>query len=1367
MIAVAALATCAVAATVARQTAGQGQPTLDRFNGFESGGPGDYAAVGTPGGSMFHRPDAAGRFGLETAAASGANEYVETIPSTALKVFTDAVWACLQTTPSSPRRVRSWLSGGTPIVELVLTPAGQLQLQVDGQSIGTPSPAVANCPQFSSVFVEYQASPDGIDPGSAALSVAGSPRSGNHVATAAIDGVVLGPDGSEASAVAVVWDDHGLVNGVGFPTEFRIAGLLPVPALPGDAGFLQQWDGNGCTEAADCVDEQPPDGDTSYVSTSTDSKQMFCFESPAGAGVYGTILALKNLAIGRTTGSVANMSLALRTNTAACGGNGGATVDPQGKFFLASYGGSSRLDTTNPGSGDDWSIAALARTAFVLSRDSGNPARATQIIREVAFDVFGIASPTPTRTRTFTLTATATTTPTFTATATNTPTATPSATPTNTPTVTPTATPTFTITPTPTATRTATPTFTLTFTVTRTPTVTVTATVTHTASATATVTRTGTHTATPSNTATPTPTALLRSLVRINGFEGGWAGDYDVVPSGTNADVVAAPRTGEYALRAASLDTRYVSTTLAAAVNTFSDGIWACFDSTLFGNPVRIRRWFGTAQNVVELFLLSDARLELRVGGGSLGITATPLAACPAYSRLEVQYRAAGAGGAAALRVDGIEEVGGSHQVNSTVHTTNIGPDAPGLSFPPRLHWDDHVLSDAAVWPGDLGIVALEPTGEGFYDSPWFPIGCPGPGDDTCVSARPPELSGWLQSSNPNSRQSFCFQQSAASNGIGGPVLGVKTLAGVLDIDDGSAHALFLRSGGCAEASGTNQAEQTFDANMAFLGYSRFDETNPASGLAWTPEEIADTEFGIRHATGSQTTRLSQLVLEVVFDRDPPTAVPTPTRTVTATRTRTGTPTVTTTASLTPTVTDTPTGSTGTASATATPTRTATETEAPSATPSATATPTRTTSPTATRTDSPEPTETGTVPTLTVTETPSITPTAPNTATRTDTPDGPTPTASAPASATSSASATATATPTGPTPTVTNTFRPRADYILAMGLANEWECTEERAGELGLLTVTLPIETLATSEDPVDRHEQVLSIYVAPSMKNAAPDDENEDFVFLQNMMRPGGFIERFVALGGLAVINIASVADRDDIAPGGVDYRAGGNADSETILNQLHPYITGQGYGGEPLLASSFSQWGPTDRGFFTSLPMGSMQLLRSSPARPSMIEYNYGAGRVILTSLTFCTPSQPSSMGRALDNLLKYGRFYEGGAQTPAPTVTSTPTATATLTGQATNTPTRTRTPAVTATGTETATPDETPTPTPIACAGDCDGTEDVSVSDLVLMVSIALGNQPVDLCRAGDTDGNGEITIEELVVAVGKALNGCAAAALIAYR
>jgi hypothetical protein len=73
-------------------------------------------------------------------------------------------------------------------------------------------------------------------------------------------------------------------------------------------------------------------------------------------------------------------------------------------------------------------------------------------------------------------------------------------------------------------------------------------------------------------------------------------------------------------------------------------------------------------------------------------------------------------------------------------------------------------------------------------------------------------------------------------------------------------------------------------------------------------------------------------------------------------------------------------------------------------------------------------------------------------------------------------------------------------------------------------------------------------------------------------------------------------------------------------------------------------------------------------------------------------------------------------------------------------------------------TATP--TATPIPIACAGDCDGTGSVTVSDLVRGVNIALGQQPIGACSSLDRNRDGQIEIDELIFAVTRALDGCPA-------
>jgi hypothetical protein len=120
-----------------------------------------------------------------------------------------------------------------------------------------------------------------------------------------------------------------------------------------------------------------------------------------------------------------------------------------------------------------------------------------------------------------------------------------------------------------------------------------------------------------------------------------------------------------------------------------------------------------------------------------------------------------------------------------------------------------------------------------------------------------------------------------------------------------------------------------------------------------------------------------------------------------------------------------------------------------------------------------------------------------------------------------------------------------------------------------------------------------------------------------------------------------------------------------------------------------------------------------------------------------------------------------------TPTPLVPPTSTPTSTPIGgiltrtptSRTATPTRTGsrgpTPTVTPTG-PTATP--TPTGTPGLCAGDCDGSGEVTINELITLVNLALENSQVSACQPGDVNGDQTITINEIISAVTKALAGC---------
>jgi hypothetical protein len=61
---------------------------------------------------------------------------------------------------------------------------------------------------------------------------------------------------------------------------------------------------------------------------------------------------------------------------------------------------------------------------------------------------------------------------------------------------------------------------------------------------------------------------------------------------------------------------------------------------------------------------------------------------------------------------------------------------------------------------------------------------------------------------------------------------------------------------------------------------------------------------------------------------------------------------------------------------------------------------------------------------------------------------------------------------------------------------------------------------------------------------------------------------------------------------------------------------------------------------------------------------------------------------------------------------------------------------------------------------CTGDCDRSGGVTVDELVIGVTIALGNEDPSVCPAFDEDDSGSVTVDELVAAVNNALNGCPA-------
>jgi hypothetical protein len=59
---------------------------------------------------------------------------------------------------------------------------------------------------------------------------------------------------------------------------------------------------------------------------------------------------------------------------------------------------------------------------------------------------------------------------------------------------------------------------------------------------------------------------------------------------------------------------------------------------------------------------------------------------------------------------------------------------------------------------------------------------------------------------------------------------------------------------------------------------------------------------------------------------------------------------------------------------------------------------------------------------------------------------------------------------------------------------------------------------------------------------------------------------------------------------------------------------------------------------------------------------------------------------------------------------------------------------------------------------CVGDCDGSGNVTVDELITLVNVALESSPLSSCLIGDVDRNGQITIDEIVAAVNAAFGVC---------
>jgi hypothetical protein len=160
-----------------------------------------------------------------------------------------------------------------------------------------------------------------------------------------------------------------------------------------------------------------------------------------------------------------------------------------------------------------------------------------------------------------------------------------------------------------------------------------------------------------------------------------------------------------------------------------------------------------------------------------------------------------------------------------------------------------------------------------------------------------------------------------------------------------------------------------------------------------------------------------------------------------------------------------------------------------------------------------------------------------------------------------------------------------------------------------------------------------------------SPDLSLMGYGALRSAVADGGSLQMYVATGGTLVVNVAGrVGSQHDIAPGGVDYVGGTHNNGASFVSAAHPLLTGAGYNGHSLNPSDFSMWLHTDHGYIdpSSLTMergvAAPIEITENTFGPSVVEYAYGDGRVVLTTLTVGWAMGGQARGDVQDNLINY---------------------------------------------------------------------------------------------------------------------------------
>lgn len=342
------------------------------------------------------------------------------------------------------------------------------------------------------------------------------------------------------------------------------------------------------------------------------------------------------------------------------------------------------------------------------------------------------------------------------------------------------------------------------------------------------------------------------AIVQFTGFEINSSGPFDTDALDSTCSVQSSiVRTGNYAMRCNCITTQqgnaairpYGSTGgfVNASVATSYVQFYFRYATKPASNYERIFYCQDGDTPNAKLSILLDSAGKLRLldkSNAQIGSAGATTLSADTWYKINVKI-GTGASAAYELKINDVTELSGT----ADLHTGNatgiyMGKFADLNSQTVDFYYDDVVWDDAAYPAGNAEVKLLLPVANGSTMS-W--TNGTNTSDYTQVDENPPDVADYIMSLTSGAPQIALFDmESCASKSVTGTILSVKLLTQTRENTNvTSSTKSRIKSGGSnADTSASN-------GNTVAQSRNLIQNTNPATGMAWTTTTLDAAEFGV------------------------------------------------------------------------------------------------------------------------------------------------------------------------------------------------------------------------------------------------------------------------------------------------------------------------------------------------------------------------------------------------------------------------------------------------------------------------------------------------------------------------------------------